>query len=67
MEKINFSELVKQNRKAIFATGEFSHAILTRYIQGTRTPTYERAKIIAAVCDVPIMALPWSRREVNRP
>lgn len=67
MDKINFQQLVKENRKAIYATGEFSHTILTRYIQGTRIPSYKRAQIIAAVCDVPIMSLPWSRREVNRP
>lgn len=66
-EKVNFSQLVQTNRKAIMATGCFSASLLTLYIQGKRQPSYESARIIAAVCSVPVLSLPWSRVERNKP
>jgi hypothetical protein len=63
---MSIKELIKNNRKALLREG-FKHSTLTMYGKGKRTPTFETAARIAAICGVSVMSIPWRKQEVNKP
>ena len=66
MGKQSFQDLIRINRRTLYKGGIPSY-LLTLYIQGKRRPSFKTAQKIAALLDMPVTALPWSRLEVNNP